>query len=135
MSLDMMDTIDTTFQSTPDGGVTLVTQEPGGYTGPGGTWVSGATSTTDLNLVTIQQASMKTAQFMMDHGGTANPTDLRVVYLNDGTMLYPDDDGTFAQLLRFSDGKAVRDWRVREADNRPWRNYCKAIVERYRGDA
>lgn len=134
MSLDMMDTIDPTFASTPDGGVTLVTPGQGGYTGPGGTWEEPVPTETPLDMITIQQADMRTAQFMSDVGGTANPTDLRVVYLNDGTMLYPSGDGTFAQLLRFSDGQAVREWRVRQADNRPWRNYCKAIVERYRGN-
>ncbi len=131
MTLDMMDFIDTTFESTPDGGVELVTEEPGGYTGPGGTWEPGGTTTRTLRLVTIQSASMRTAQFYTDTGGTVSPSDLRVVYINDGTMLYPDDDGTFAQLLRFEG----RDWRVREADNRPWRSYCKAIVERYRGES
>jgi len=87
-----------------------------------------------LPLVAIQQASMKTAQFMSDIGGAVTPTDLRVLYINDGTMLYPSDDGTFAQTLRFSDGHKERTWRVREADNRPWRNYSKVTVERYRGD-
>lgn len=134
MSLDMYNVIDPVMESTPADGVTLVTQEPGGYTGPGGTWEPGTELTAPLDLVTIQQASMRTAQFFIEHGGVAQASDLRVVYINDGTMLYPDDDGQFAQMLRFSDGRTVRDWRVREADNRPWRNYCKAVVERYRGD-
>lgn len=134
MSLDMYGTIGPAEASTPNGGVELVTQAAGDYTGPGGTWAPGSETTTTLSLVTIQQASMKTAEFLAQSGGTAKPSDLRVVYINDGTMLYPDDDGTFAQVLRFSDGQAVRDWRVREADNRPWRNYCKAVVERYRGN-
>jgi len=134
MTLDVFNLIDPMIQSTPEGGVTLVTQSEGGYTGPGGTWEPGTETETTLGLVTTQQASMRTAQLMADLGGVANPSDLRVVYINDGTMLYPDDDGTFAQILRFSDGNKVRDWRVREADNRPWRYYCKAIVERYRGD-
>lgn len=133
MSLDFDGFIDPTLASTPAGGVTLVTPGEGGYTGPGGTWEDPVPTETELGLVTIQQASMKTAEFLSPAGGTVNPSDLRVVYLNDGTMLHPDDDGTFAQTLRFSDGVAVREWRVREADNRPWRNYCKAIIERYRG--
>jgi len=134
MSLDMFGFIDPMIESTPAGGVTLVTPGQGGYTGPGGTWEEPTPTETTLGLVTIQQADMRTAQFMSEVGGTANPTDLRVVYLNDGTMLYPDSDGTFAQLLKFSDGQAVREWRVRQADNRPWRNYCKAVVERFRGN-
>ncbi len=134
MTLDTLNLIDPMMQSTPEGGVTLVTQIEGGYTGPGGTWEPGAETETDLGLVTIQQADMRTARQFADLGGVANPSDLRVVYINDGTMLYLDDAGTFAQILRFSDGNKIRDWRVREADNRPWRFYCKAIVERYRGN-
>lgn len=135
MSLNMLDTIDTTFQSRPAGGVELITQAPGGYTGPGGTWEPGANDPSrTLTLITIQQADMRTAQHMMDIGAMTQPSDARVVYINDGTMLYPDDDGTFSQLLRFSDGRVVREWRVAEVDNRPWRNYCKAIVVRYRGE-
>lgn len=133
MSLDVFGLVDPTFNSDVSGGVTLITPAEGGYTGPGGTWEEGTPTEDELTLVTIQSASMRTAEFMMQNGGTANPSDLRVVYINDGTMMYPDDDGTFAQTLEFSDGQAVRTWRVREADNRPWRNYCKAIVERYRG--
>lgn len=134
MSLDMMGTVDPTFHSEPTGGVTLVTPGSGGYTGPGGTWEEAASTETELTLVTIQQASMRTAQYLAETGGTVKASDLRVVYLNDGTMLYPDEAGQFAQQLKFSDGTQERTWRVREADNRPWRNYCKAIVERYRGD-
>jgi hypothetical protein len=134
MSLDMMGTVDPNFAATPSGGITLVTPGEGGYTGPGGTWEQAAGTETTLTLVTIQQASMKTAEFLSDEGGTVKPSDLRVVYINDGTMLYPDEAGKFAQTLKFSDGQAERTWRVREADNRSWRNYCKAIVERYRGD-
>lgn len=134
MSLDMMGTIDPTMASSPAGGVTLVTPGQGDYSGPGGSWVEPTPTETTLGLVTIQQADMRTAQFFTDHGGVAQPSDLRVVYINDGTMLYPETDGTFAQTLKFSDGQAVRTWRVRQADNRPWRNYCKAVVERYRGD-
>lgn len=134
MSLDMMDTITPDFASTPEGGVTLITPAEGDYTGPGGTWEEGEATETELSLVNIQQASMRTAEFLSEVGGAVQPSDLRVVYINDGTMLYPDDDGTFAQTLKFSDGVKERTWRVREADNRPWRNYCKAIVERYRGE-
>jgi len=133
MTLDMYNFIDPVLASAPDGGVTLVTQDPGGYTGPGGTWEPGAETEDTLAAVTIQQASMRTAQFLIDQGGITQASDARVVYINDGTMLYPDDDGTFAQILKFSDGRKVREWRVREVDNRPWRNYCKAIVTRYRG--
>ena len=134
-SLDVYGVVDPTVASSPEGGVELVLPGQGDYSGPGGRWVEGEPTVRTLPTVVVQQASMRTAEFLQEHGGTVLPSDLRVVYLNDGTMLYPDGDGKFSQLLRFSDGQAVRDWRVREADNRPWHNYCKAVVERYRGEA
>ncbi|WP_231578084.1 hypothetical protein [Dickeya chrysanthemi] len=73
-------------------------------------------------------------QTLIGMGGTANAHDVRVVHINDGvTYLYPDDDGKFSDLLEFSDGLAMRRWRVMSCDNRPWRNVCRAVVERYRG--
>ena len=133
MSLDMMGFIDPTFESTPEGGVTLVVQGAGGYTGDGGTWVKGPVTRSDLYGVNIQPVSPKEAE-VLSEGGTRSATDMRSVIINDGTMLEPDDDGTFAQMLEFSDGLKVRKWRVVQADNRPWRNYCRAVVERYRGE-
>lgn len=132
MSLDMLGFIDTQFESTPDGDVKLITPAGGGYTGPGGTWEDGTPTEVPLTLVNIQPVDNKTAEFFQGQGGTVNPTDMRKLYINDGTMIYPDDNGQHAQILKFSDGLAVRQWRVRQADNRPWRNYCKVIVERYR---
>jgi hypothetical protein len=134
MSLDMYGAVDPVFESTPSGGVELITQQPGTY-GAGGEWQAGAESTETLTLVNIQPADKRTADFYMEYGGTMQPLDLRVIYINDGVVIEPDDDGAFSQLFRFSDGSEVRDWRVREADNRPWRNYTKVVVERYRGSA
>lgn len=136
MSLDMLGHVDFDLNSSIAGGVVLVTPQPGGYTGPGGVWVDGGPDVeTDLHFVNVVQGDMKTAEFLsgMDGGGTVNPSDVRIVHINDGTMLYPDDNSKFAQTLKFSDGQSVRTWRVRFADNRPHRNFCKAIVERYRG--
>ena len=121
--------IDMTFESTPAGGVKLVTPPSGDYTGPGGTWVEGSRTEKTISFVNIQPASLKTVQLVREMGGTANVSDLRVIRINDGTMIEPDDDGKFAQLLEFEG----RQWRVVQADNRPWRNYCKVVVERYRG--
>lgn len=129
MSLDMYGHIDMTFESTPTGGVSLVVPAEGDYSGPGGIWVDGTPTTVPLQFVNIQPANLKTVQLVKEMGGTANVSDLRVVRINDGTMIESDDDGTFAQLLEF-EGKQ---WRVVQSDNRPWRNYCKVIVERYRG--
>lgn len=133
MTLDMYGFIDPVFESRPEGGVTLIVPGEGGYTGPGGTWEEGEPQRKPLQLVNIQPASLKTVETLVGQGGTVQPSDWRVVRINDGTMIYPDDTGQFAHLLEFSDGREVRQWRVRQADCRPWRNYCKVIVERYRG--
>jgi len=132
--LTMEGHIDTEFNSTPKGGVWLVRTTTGDYTGPGGTWQdAGEPTRSELKLVNIQQASPKSVEPMMSTSGAFNPQDWRVIHLNDGTLLSPDDSGEFADLLEFSDGLAMRQWRVRQCDNRPWRSYCRAIVERYRG--
>lgn len=133
--LSMQDHIDGTFNSPIPGGVKRIKPASGGgYTGPGGTWQAGAPEVITLKRVNIQAADMKTLELLVSMGGTSNPKDVRIVHINDGeNYLYPDDDGKFADLLEFSDGLAVRQWRVIDCDNRPWRSFCKAIVERYRG--
>jgi hypothetical protein len=133
MSLDMYGLVDPVMASEPSGGVELVTQQPGSY-GPGGVWQPGSETTEQIGFISIQQTSARTAEFYMDHGGTMQPSDMRVLYINDGTVIEPDDDGAFSQIFRFSDGSQVREWRVREADNRPWHNYTRVVVERYRGE-
>lgn len=137
--LDMMNTIDTTFMSTPVGGVVLKTPGPGSYTGPGNAWVEGTPQSRTLKLVNIQPVNDREIQIIQDRGGATNIEDMRKVYINDGTSLGPsDEDGNgnlyFSQWLEFSDGTAVRQWKVVAADNRPWRKYCKALVVRYRGE-
>lgn len=133
MSLDMFGTIDPVMESRPTGGVFLVTPGGGSY-GPGGVWQPDPAPTVrELFGVAIQAADARRVEILRENGGITNPTDVRNVYINDGTVLRPDDDGKFSQLLRFSDGNAVRDWRIVEVDNRPWRNYTRATVERYRG--
>lgn len=133
MSLDMYGMIDPTFNTQPQGGVFLLGSESDGHYDDDGIWVPPTTlpprALTDIN---IQPLSKKTIEIMIGLGGTANPRDMREVWLNDGTMLYSDDDGRKADRLEFSDGLAVRVWRVVQSDNRPWHNYCHAIVERMR---
>lgn len=134
--LSMQDHIDSTFNSRIAGGVRIIKPgTQGGYTGPGGTWEDGVThDPIELKRVNIQPAGPKTMEFLLASGGADNPHDVRVVRINDGiNYLYPDDSGKFADLLEFSDGLEMRRWRVISCDNRPWRNYCKAIVERFRG--
>lgn len=133
--LSMQDHIDGALHSAVAGGVKRIKPATGGgYTGPGGTWEAGLPVETMLDRVNIQPASLKTMEILASLGGTANAQDVRLVHINDGVnYLYPDDDGKFADLLEFSDGLAMRQWRVIQCDNRPWRSFCKAIVERYRG--
>lgn len=134
--LDMGGHIDGTFTSDIDGGVRIIRAQAGGYSGPGGVWVDGGVPTViELTRVNVQPARWKDMQFLMENGGTANPQDARVVHINDGiNYLWPNDNGKFSDLLEFSDGQAVRRWRVMSCDNRPWRSFCRAVVERYRGE-
>ncbi|EMB4322228.1 hypothetical protein RJ492_001200 [Pluralibacter gergoviae] len=132
-ALDMCGHVDSTFTSKLPGGVALVRFPAGGYAGPGGTWQDAAPVRTPLMLVNVQPAKWKDFQLLLGMGGTTNPQDARVVHINDGvTYLYPDDDGKFSDILEFTDGIAVQQWRVMSCDNRPWRNFCRAVVERYR---
>jgi hypothetical protein len=137
MSLDMYGTIDYQNRSDVPGGVALIVGAQGGYTGPGGVWQPAEPNDPiTLNNVVVQSASLKTADMLASAlGGVRIPNDLRVVYLNDGTQIYPVDDSKEADLLTFSDGIASQEWKVLQSDNRPWHSYCKAIVERYRGTA
>lgn len=132
--LDMYGHIDKIFKSDIAGGITLIRASDGDYSGAGGTWVEqGPSERIPLNNVNVQPASGKDMKLSVDKGGTADISDLRTVHINDGVYIYPDDEGRYADMLEFSDGVSVRQWRVIHCDNRPWRNFCRAIVERYRG--
>ncbi|CNF14234.1 TPA: hypothetical protein PXS16_001748 [Yersinia enterocolitica] len=132
--LDMHGHIDATFNSPIEGGIRLIRPTAGDYSGPGGIWQQGEPQVTELQKVNVQSAKWKDIQILIGMGGTANPQDLRVVHINDGVhYLWPDDEGKFSDLLEFSDGLAMRQWRVVACDNRPWRSFCRALVERYRG--
>lgn len=132
--LDMNGHIDSTFNSPVPGGARIIRAGAGGYTGPGGRWADSPGETVELMRVNIQPAKWKDMQMLIGMGGTANPQDARVIHINDGVnYLWPDDNGKFADLLEFSDGQVMRQWRVMSCDNRPWRNFCRAVVERYRG--
>mgnify|MGYP001579929265 CR=1 FL=1 len=133
MSLNMFGFIDQIFESKPIFGVTLKIPGKGGYTGPGGVWQEDPPIVFNLKSVNIQMAGKREAEFLMGQGGTVNISDFRLIHINDGIMIQPDDSGRFAQILEFHDGVDRRQWRVREADCRPWHNYCRLVVERYRG--
>jgi hypothetical protein len=128
MGLDMLGLIDITMESLPAGGVFHIPGQAGAYTGAGGTWEQPDADPVELKLVNIQQASPKEVQQLT--GGVNEPVDMKVLHINDGTMLYPDDEGRYSDVFRFSDGLAMRDWKVVQADCRPWRSYCRVVVER-----
>lgn len=129
MSLDMLGTVGQVFDSRR--AATAYVNQVGYYDyANGGIWVEPDVTPIDLGFVTVQGASGKSMEMMVNAGGTTNPRDVRVVYINTGQMLYPADTGRNADELAFDDGLGMRRWRVKFSDPRPWRNYCKAIVER-----
>lgn len=136
MSIDMLDTVAAPFNTQPTGGVTLLRPAPDGFYDydNGGVWVDGTSpDPVAVPTINIQPARPKHMEILIGMGGTANPRDARVVYINDGsTYLFPADTGRPADKLVFSDGLESQQWRVMESDNRPWHNYCRAIVERIR---
>ena len=113
--LDMEGHIDDCFESAP----ATRTPLPGSYVG--GKWV-GTVGTPTPHSVTIQPVSEKEIDSLSKGGERL--VDARKIYVNDGDLysISPSDDWTFTGI----DGifKTVK------LDNRPWRNYCKAIVSR-----
>ena len=136
----MQSMIDGTFRSLPDGGVYLISSVSGGYNGPGGKWVEDSTpERTELTMVNIQPLDSREASHLANigafgHDPVVNVEDYRVIHINDGkTYLTTEDNEISANYLEFSDGIAIRKWRVIEADNRPWHNFSRLVVQRYRG--
>ena len=115
MSLDMEGHIGDVFESIP---ANRVSKTGGAYVL--GIWTDG-TETTTPHTVTIQPASDREIQVLSK--GSERILDLRRVYVNDGVLasISQADDWLF-------DGQR---WKTVKLDNRPWRNYCKAIVSRY----
>lgn len=138
--INMQSMIDGTFQSIIPGGVWLIKSVKGDYTGPAGEWVQSEPQRIELKMVNIQPVSPRAAEHLINigtfgHNPVINIEDIRVVHINDGvTYLSTDDNGSSADYLEFSDGNAIRKWRVVSTDNRPWHNFCKIIVRRYRGE-
>ena len=137
----MQSMIDGTFNSQPDGGVFIIRSTAGDYTGPGGTWVDGSEKKEKIQMVNIQPAHDKDMERLINIGkiGTnpvVNIEDVRIIHINDGKT-YPtaDDEGISADMFEFSDGIAVRRWRVISTDNRPWHNFSRVVVQRYRGNS
>ncbi len=116
MSLDMSGFIDSTFESVP---AVRTGRTGGGYTE--GIWVAG-TPTESPHTINLQRPSDKERQVLIDGGERL--VDARKIYVNDGidysiseadTWVFTGVDGVFKTV---------------SLDNRPWRNYCRAIVSR-----
>lgn len=114
MSLDMRGHVDGVFKSIP---ATRTASTGGDYVD--GIWVEGTTTTTP-HTVNIQPATDREID-AIEKGGE-RIVDARRVYVNDGidASIRESDTWEFAGQL----------WKCHKLDNRPWRNYCKAIVSR-----
>lgn len=114
MSLDMSGHIDPVFKSVP---ANRIATTGGGYVN--GIWVDGVETVTP-HTVTIQPATDREIE-TLEKGGE-RIVDARRVYVNDGVLAAIAQ----ADIWEF-DGQR---WKCHKLDNRPWRNYCKAIVSR-----
>ena len=114
MSLNMSGHIDQVFESIP---ATRIKFTGSGYVD--GIYVDGVETPTP-HTVTVQQASDRDIE-SIEKGGE-RIVDARRVYVNDGidASISPSDAWVF-QGQR---------WKCGKLDNRPWRNYCRAIVYR-----
>lgn len=114
MSLDMEGTIDDVFESVPATrtGKTNVFGDDGRPV-----VVKGAPNE---HKVTIQALSNKELQSLSL--GAERTNDIRKIYVNDGDLYSIDaaDEWTFLGI--------TGTFRTIALDNRPWRNYCRAIV-------
>ena len=80
---------------------------------------------------TVQPVSLKEIEFLGIGGERIN--DVRRVYRNDGGMFYEGNDDQMLDVLYFSEAPGrvpATYWKVIQADNRPWRNYAKAIADK-----
>ncbi len=116
MSLDMNGFIDSTFVSVA---AVRTGRAGGGYTD--GIWVAG-TPTESPHTINLQALSGADRVTLAD--GAERLVDARVIHVNDGidysiseadTWIFTGVDGVFKTV---------------SLDNRPWRNYCRAIVSR-----
>lgn len=116
MSLNMSGHIDGIFKSVD---ATRSGKSGGAYVN--GHWVAGV-ETTNAHNVNLQPLNEKEIQSLSI--GAERIGDMRKIYVNDGDMynIAESDIWTFTGI----DGE----FKTVSLDNRPWRNYCKAIVSR-----
>jgi len=114
MSLDMKYHIDNVFKSVP-----------ATHVGKSGSYVNGIwQSTTSAPVsfkVNIQPLNDKEIDFLRQGGQRI--LDPRKIYVNSGDLSQIELDGEWVFL--------GQRWKIIRTDNRPWRNYCKVIVDRY----
>ncbi len=116
MSLDMYGFVDDTFESVQ----AFRTSKTGGY-GVNGRYV-GASDIPNPHTVNLQPVSTKDLQSL--NIGAERINDVRKIYVNDGDLysILPSDEWSLTGI----EGT----FKTVSLDNRPWRNYCKAIVSR-----
>lgn len=100
----------------------------GDYTGPGGAWEQKLISKKSDVLITVQPVSDKKSEYLTGQGGGKVTSDLRRIYISDGTMLYPDQNGE-RFIIEFDAGQGIKKWSVLDSDSRPWRSRCRAYVK------
>jgi len=121
--LDFFGHIDSTFRTN----TATLYRVSGGYSAAG-IWEGEAPIVISGLAINDQPATPSQIKWLSP-GGERN-IELRNVYLNDGTMLRPSGPGHAADELEFDAGFGMQRWKVVQADCRPTRNYCQAVVER-----
>lgn len=116
MSLNMSGHIDAVFRSVL---ATFTPIEGGAYVD--GLWVPAINAPVTGYVVNIQPLSERELDFLQRGGERI--LDPRRIYVNNGDLNRITLDGEWF----FLDQR----WKVVKTDNRPWRNYCKVIVDRF----
>lgn len=112
--LNMRGHIDNVFKSVPATHV----GKSGAYVD--GVWQEVTTGTVSY-MVTIQPLNDKEIDFLRQGGERI--LDGRKIYVNSGDLDSIQLDGEWVFL--------GQRWKIIRTDNRPWRSYCKVIVDRY----
>lgn len=115
MSLSMLGHIDDVFESFD---AERITKAGGDY--EDGIWVP-KPETRGSYVVNVQP--LKDREIFNLNIGAERVSDIRKIYVNEGDLedITQNDDWTFLGQR----------WKTIQLDNRPWRDYCRVIVERY----
>lgn len=114
MSLSMLGHIDNVFKSVPATHV----GKSGGYVD--GVWQEVTSSPVSFQ-VNIQPLNDKELSFLQQGGERI--VDPRKIYVNSGDLNSIQLAGEWVFL--------GQRWKIIRTDNRPWRNYCRVVVDRY----